>query len=383
MPRPTPVRHRDGRVSWRVRFRLDGGGNPVNETFETQDEAARFARLVERVGGTAARQARDLSTTAATSTPTTAAAVEEHLTALAASATPGTVRHYRSMARDWITPQLGTMPVDMLTRRTIEGWIAWMRTTPTRTGLPPSAKTMKNVQGLLSAVLQRQVDADTIPKNVAKGAPLPTDAQRREMRLLTPSEVAVLAHATDDYWRPLVLTLYGLGCRFGEATALTPADLDLEAVVPTVRIRRAWKEGQSAPYLGSTKTRRGTRTVSIPASLVPVLREQARGLQGDALLFTSRRGGPVRSSTFHEDAWRPAVERAGLFPRPRVHDLRHSCASALIAAGTPLPEIQQRLGHESIQTTVDTYGHLMPDALVRTATAMDLAMVQALPQIEG
>ena len=76
------------------------------------------------------------------------------------------------------------------------------------------------------------------------------------------------------------------------------------------------------------------------------------------------------------------MKAAGLDPRPRVHDLRHSHASALIAAGIPLPVIQRRLGHESIQTTVDTYGHLAPDAAVAAAAAIAATMGQAA-QIEG
>ena len=52
------------------------------------------------------------------------------------------------------------------------------------------------------------------------------------------------------------------------------------------------------------------------------------------------------------------AKEAGLSKRPRIHDLRHTCASWLIQAGRPLPAIQQHLGHESITTTVGTYGHM-------------------------
>ena len=66
-----------------------------------------------------------------------------------------------------------------------------------------------------------------------------------------------------------------------------------------------------------------------------------------------------------------------------MHDLRHSHASALIAAGIPLPVIQRRLGHESIQTTVDVYGHLAPEAYAGAASAIDLSLTQALPKVES
>ncbi|ULP45285.1 tyrosine-type recombinase/integrase [Mycobacterium lentiflavum] len=76
------------------------------------------------------------------------------------------------------------------------------------------------------------------------------------------------------------------------------------------------------------------------------------------------RGGPddpVRAQNFHTNAWVPAVARArenGLSKKPRIHDLRHTNASWLIQAGVPLTVVQRHLGHESIQTTSDRYGHL-------------------------
>lgn len=62
---------------------------------------------------------------------------------------------------------------------------------------------------------------------------------------------------------------------------------------------------------------------------------------------------------------------AQLGVRPRVHDLRHTHASRLIDAGVPLPVVQRRLGHESITTTVNTYGHIAVDADARAAAALD------------
>jgi integrase len=78
----------------------------------------------------------------------------------------------------------------------------------------------------------------------------------------------------------------------------------------------------------------------------------------------TERGGPsdpVRAQNFFSNAWVPALAKAkgkGLTKKPRVHDLRHTNASWLIQAGVPLTVIQRHLGHESIQTTSDRYGHL-------------------------
>lgn len=380
------VKHRDGTVVYRVRYRA-GGRNPVVETFYDAASANRFADLVDRVGGAAAREMRSLDDLAAADTPTVAAACEHHLEALAASATPGTISRYRQIVRDRIEPSLGLIPVDMLTRHAVTKWVAEMRRTPVARGVtagrPPSAKTIRNAQALLSAALQRLVNEDVIPRNVAKGVPLPKDAAVREMRFLTPDEYARLHAQIPADYQPFVAAMYALGLRFGEATALTAADVDLDVAQPVVRVSKAWKMGENGtPYLGAPKTKRARRTVTIPAPLIPELRAALAGKGADDLVFAARRGGPITSGPFHAHIWQPACDAAGLSPRPRVHDLRHSHASALIAAGVPLPVVQRRMGHESIQTTVDVYGHLAPDAYAGAAEAMSVAMGGVTPQIE-
>jgi integrase len=99
----------------------------------------------------------------------------------------------------------------------------------------------------------------------------------------------------------------------------------------------------------------------------------------------------VSHQNFYSRVWQPTVEAVNdektLAPlglhsigkKPRVHDLRHSHASWLIAAGLPLPVIQRRLGHESITTTVDRYGHLAGGALLQAAEAADDALALAMP----
>ncbi len=79
------------------------------------------------------------------------------------------------------------------------------------------------------------------------------------------------------------------------------------------------------------------------------------------LIVTTRIGGPVQRNSFGH-CWREAVADAGLPPGTRYHDLRHFYASTLIAAGLHPKTIQARLGHATIAETMDTYGHLFPDA---------------------
>ena len=113
---------------------------------------------------------------------------------------------------------------------------------------------------------------------------------------------------------------------------------------------------------------------------------------GNQLLFPGAQGGrQIWYGAFNTRIWKKAVDRANdqaacdeadLLPigkRPNIHDLRHTHASWLIHAGAPLPFVQARLGHEKITTTVDTYGHLLPDAHLQMAQIMSETMSNVLP----
>ncbi|MER5622678.1 tyrosine-type recombinase/integrase [Streptosporangium sp. NPDC002544] len=97
----------------------------------------------------------------------------------------------------------------------------------------------------------------------------------------------------------------------------------------------------------------------------------------DVLCRTSR-GNLIRRDYFDTNIWKPAVKAAKLQPDTTFHDLRHTFASTALAAGVPISEVSRWLGHESITTTVDLYGHLVPEASQRARTAMDKAFAQAI-----
>lgn len=401
--KPIPRKRQDGTVAWRQPFRLKPGGSVTYETFDTRDDALAFGRLVDKIGGEAAREVRTASTSAAADIPTLDTWLERHLDQLAASRTSGTIGDYRRMAARTWGPKLGPLPIDAITRDSVIAWVAEQRKAETEKSrrarskaiaaqrvdkdvrVPEpvhySPKSIANAHGLLSAVLEAAVDAELIPRNVAKGVPLPSDAERGEMVILTENEFTELYDAMPAHWRPLVATLYSTGMRWGEATALTPGDLDLDSQIPTVRVTRAWKKGDRGVYLGSPKTRRGRRTISLPRQMVEPLRSLCAGKPADDLLFAAMQGGRVSAQHFHNRVWRPAIAKSGIGKQPRVHDLRHTHASHMIAAGMNLLQLQHRLGHESLKVTGDTYGHLMPDALASGAALASASLAGAMPEI--
>jgi integrase len=79
-----------------------------------------------------------------------------------------------------------------------------------------------------------------------------------------------------------------------------------------------------------------------------------------------------------ERYFRPALPKVGLPDGVRMHDLRHTCASLLIAEGANVKAVQKQLGHKSATITLDTYGHLFPDEMERLAERLDQVRAKAV-----
>jgi integrase len=116
--------------------------------------------------------------------------------------------------------------------------------------------------------------------------------------------------------------------------------------------------------------------VSVPTFLQDELKAHlGRPLPGgtgpDAFIFTTPTGEAIRHNLFYKRVFAPAV-RAALHGRVfRFHDLRHTCAAWLIERGASITQIKLRLGHRSITTTIDIYGHLFPSAEPELADLLD------------
>jgi integrase len=194
------------------------------------------------------------------------------------------------------------------------------------------------------------------------------------MHFLTHAEFDRLVVACSEFYRPVILTLALTGLRWGELTGLHARHLNPAGEPATITVRQSLQRQRDGSYaLGAPKTRASRRTVSIPASLATTLEPLWETRAPDAFLFTSRQRTAIRHQNFYYRVWKTAVEKAGLPADLRIHDLRHTHASWLISAGRPLPSIQRRLGHRSIPTTVDRYGHLLPEVDLGDIAALENA----------
>lgn len=369
-------RRQDGTLTYRVRFRHGTNkttGKPRNtsETFLVKSQAERFVRLLELLGPAGALE-QMYADDQGDAIPTLSEYADKHIASLT-RITEGTRTKYRSIfASNW-AGTLGYMRLNQIDRHNIGAVINQ------QVAAGKSDKTIANAHGLLAGILNGAVIDGLIARSPSHGIKLPrnTDHDKAEHRYLTRPEYAVLRMAMHAHFRPLLDMLIGAGIRWGEAEALRVGDIDPRA--GTVSISRAakWDGSKSVRQIGPTKTRKGRRTIRVNdyviASVLPLLADRRR----DDLVFTMPRGGQLRHATFHGRYWTPAIQSAGLDePRLRIHDLRHSFASWQLAAGTPIYVVQYRLGHESIQTTVDTYGHLLPDSQDGAVEAMAAAFAE-------
>ena len=117
----------------------------------------------------------------------------------------------------------------------------------------------------------------------------------------------------------------------------------------------------------------------VPRFLAREISAFIAGKHPDDLVFTMPGGSMARLSNWRRAVFLPARSRAGVSTRFRIHDLRHTAASLMIQAGYPPKMLQEIMGHASITTTLDLYGHLYPGEMDRYADRLDSAAGMADP----
>lgn len=354
-----------GEIRYVVRVRnadrVRGKGFYTSATFPTRAEAEQFVRDCDDRGVSWALE-EYLRGQDEAAEMTLDDWSEQHFTSLT-KANPATVADYRRIYKAKWSPTLGPLRLGAITR---------VHVAQALNQLEGSDKTRMNAWAVLTHMLKMAAQDGHITKSPTVGVELDrrTDHEREEHRYLTEAEFFAILEALPEHWCPLVMTLGGTGMRWGEAAALTVGDVDLNAAV--VRITKAQRRGserRNETTIGPTKTRKSRRTVTLPNEVVAALRPLVVGRKPKDPLFLQPKGGELVHRRFHQ-VWQAAIAKAKIAdPAPRLHDLRHSHVAWLIARGVSLPVIQARLGHENISTTIDTYGHLMPDLQKAAADA--------------
>ena len=160
------------------------------------------------------------------------------------------------------------------------------------------------------------------------------------------------------------MTLYWTGMRMGELLALNPKDVDLEK--RTIAITKSYQRLGKKDVITPPKTSKSKRVITIPEFLAVDIKDYMDSLydlQEDDRLF------PI-TKYYLEHEMQRGIKESGV-KRIRVHDLRHSHASMLIELGFSPLEIAKRLGHEKVETTLNTYAHLYPNKQTKLAERLD------------
>lgn len=358
----------DKSTAFKVVWRDPGTKKQTSFTTDSETEAELIKRLLD-ANGQSFTLANKAMAESRSSAPTVASMITDYLDEKT-GIEPGTKRTYQVMLRRHIAPALGGRKLDSLERKDIVKWFD---------GINLSPKSKKNIHAFLSTTFTWAVEQGLMSENPARGISSPKSslAVRRATFLTKPQFDILLAHIDADY-RVFIRTLVSSGMRFGEATALEKRDFARKASGHyVVDVSKSWKMAANGVTLGAPKSRAGIRQITLPTALTDDLDRYLGRLRNNELAFTKPNGGRLSSGYFYVNYWRPALDTANadtteppLLAEPRLHDLRHTHASWLIDAGVPLPVISKRLGHSSISTTVDVYGHLATDADERAADAL-------------
>lgn len=287
---------------------------------------------------------------------------------------PRTLLSYRSMVRQHIVPALGQHKLQKLLPEHVQTMANTLREkTWGPKGRKLSPRTVEYACLILSRALNQAKRWGYVSRNVVNDVDLPR-ARRPKIQPATEQQARALLEAVKGhrlegiYWVALFL-----GLRRGEILGLMTTSLNLQA--KTLQVDGSLQRIGKHLVRSGTKTESSQRTLPIPEPLLRVLREHLQRLEqersGDewnehGYLFPSERGTPLEPTNLLRH-FKAALVRAELPERTRFHDLRHWCASLLISYNVHPKAIQEILGHANITTTLNVYGHLLPNVL-RNAT---------------
>jgi integrase len=391
MPTPKLYVARNGTKTWHVRFRHHGRN--TSRPFATERKALLFCRDLEdpRRGVDWAVRMLDEETE---TTPT----LDELFAGFIAWKTTGakrvrsdrTIADYRRDWRLWVSPWFGHEQAGRVTDADVDEWITAMLagtrapTDPkdhTRTPLEP--KTVRDRHALLHSVYSWAArPPHSITNDPCRDTVLPKRRKKPPKGML-PAEWDALYRMLllgDEDAADLALFLHGSGWRWSEVVALTTYDVEDNGDRLWVNMRHVMRRGADNRLhdVEDGKGDASLRRIELDPEAAAMVRRRVAAAKPGGLVFTtgiSRQNGlggsQWRYSNFVDRHWRPAVEAANLGRKPTPHWLRHTHVGWLIMAGASLPEIQARIGHASINTTISVYAGLIndvqPDTLSRLA----------------
>lgn len=259
-----------------------------------------------------------------------------------------------------ILPYFGNKRVNDITAADIRQW----QNELIKMGYSPTY--LKTINNQLSAIFNYAVRYYDLKSNPCEKAGSMGKSKAEEMDFWTGEEFRKFIDSVMNKRLSYMafMTLYWTGMRLGELLALNPKDVDLKK--RTISITKSYQRLGKKDVITPPKTPKSRRVITIPEFLAADIKDYMDSLydlQEDDRLF------PI-TKYYLEHEMQRGIKESGV-KRIRVHDLRHSHASMLIELGFSPLEIANRLGHEKVETTLNTYAHLYPNKQTKLAERLD------------
>jgi integrase len=312
------------------------------------------------------------------------------------SVRPKTKRQYEQIVRLYLKPAIGPVKLARLDPDQVRSLVLSLE----RRGL--SVRTATLSRDVLRIALAQAVRDELIARNVATLVRRPK-GRRREGPTLDSDQARSLLDALAGKRLEAVVTCgVALGLRLGEVLGLQWSDVDVKA--GRLSIRKSLQTSGKRRELVELKSRESRRTLALPAFVVRAL-ERHKASQAEKRLaagstwqrsdfvFTTGAGRPLDGSLVTRDlkvilakTWlggradcdhdrqreRVCLDcGAGQLPKLSFHGLRHSCASLLLAAGVPVRDVSELLGHSDVRLTLTSYAHVLDESRRKTAGTID------------
>lgn len=284
-----------------------------------------------------------------------------------------TASRYRWMIDHNITPRIGTIRLDALRPADLDALYTDLRISGgrRRSGLAP--KTVLEIHRVISNALDLAVDRQLIDINPAHRSRPPRPSSRSTVPAIWNAEQLARFLQITRHLRlhPALHLVAHTGMRRGELAGLNWGDLDVNTSSLSIVRTRQVTMGRTVE--GPVKTRTSRRRIDLDTNTVTVLQRRRHRLTREGA--TIEPSTPMFLNTRHQapspESFSQLFTRTSTtigLPRIRFHDLRHTHASLLVAAGVPIKVVSERLGHAHPGFTMHTYQHLLPGMGAAAAT---------------
>ena len=353
-----PYKTAKGRA-WRVQYRDPAGKNKTKQGFRTKNEAQAWTDK----HATTIRTGDWIDPNAGNTN------VEDIGQAWLATLThlkPSTQELYKQVWGSSVQPYWGNVRLNSIKPSMVQEWVSNM-------GRSPSW--VRHSHNVLAQVLDVAVSDRRIRENPARGVKLPRKVPTVKVYWSMRQLRAFAAQCGER--EDLILLLGTSGLRWGEAIALRPCDLD--PLRNRIHITRNAAKVGNGIEVGTPKTHE-RRTVAVAGHVMGMLVKRAEGLGSEALLWTGRRGGWLRTpghNTWFDGAMKRAMLDDPSLVRVTPHGLRHVAAGLLVNAGANVLSVSRQLGHADASVTLRVYAELFDDGLDSVAATMDAGFSDA------